>query len=87
MAKWFQKGTLRFARTAAQNVGLSFSWRLVLVVKAAHAVKAETEEPVVLMTEAQLKAVEAALAKGDRVELIPVKDGVKVIQVKRKEIK
>lgn len=45
------------------------------------------EEPVVLMTEAQLKAVEAALAKGDRVELIPVKDGVKVIQVKRKEIK
>ena len=40
-----------------------------------------------MMTEAQLKAVEAALAKGDRVELIPVKDGVKVIQVKRKEIK
>lgn len=40
-----------------------------------------------MMTEAQLKAVEAALAKGDRVELIPVKDGVKVIQVKRREIK
>lgn len=40
-----------------------------------------------MMTEAQLKAIEAALAKGDRVELIPVKDGVKVIQVKRKEIK
>ena len=39
------------------------------------------------MSEAQLKAVEAALAKGDRVELIPVKDGVKVIQVKRREIK
>lgn len=39
------------------------------------------------MTEAQLKAVEAALSKGDRVELIPVKNGVKVIQVKRKEIK
>lgn len=31
--------------------------------------------------------VESILAKGDRVELIPVKDGVKVIQVKRKEIK
>lgn len=32
-------------------------------------------------------SVESILAKGDRVELIPVKDGVKVIQVKRKEIK
>ena len=39
------------------------------------------------MTEAQAKAVEAILAKGDRVELIPVKDGVKVIQVQRKEVK
>ena len=39
------------------------------------------------MTEAQAKAVEAILAKGDRVELIPVKDGVKVIQIQRKEIK
>ena len=39
------------------------------------------------MTEAQAKAVEAILAKGDRVELIPVKDGVKVVQVKRREIK
>ena len=27
------------------------------------------------------------LAKGDRVELIPVKDGVKVIQIKREEIR
>lgn len=40
-----------------------------------------------MMTEAQLKAVEAALAKGDRVELIPVKDGVKVVRVQRKEVK
>lgn len=29
----------------------------------------------------------AILAKGDRVELIPVKDGVKVIRVRREEIK
>ena len=35
----------------------------------------------------QIKAAEAILAKGHRVELIPVKDGVKVIQVQRKEIK
>ena len=39
------------------------------------------------MTEAQAKAIEAILAKGDRVELIPVKDGVKVIQIQRKEVK
>lgn len=34
-----------------------------------------------------VKAIEAILSKGYRVELIPVKDGVKVIQVQRKEIK
>lgn len=34
-----------------------------------------------------VKTVESILAKGYRVELIPVKDGVKVIQVQRKEIK
>ncbi len=34
-----------------------------------------------------IQAIEAVLAKGDRVELIPVKDGVKVVQVRRKEIK
>lgn len=39
------------------------------------------------MTEAQVKTIEAVLAKGYRVELIPVKDAVKVIQVQRKEIK
>ena len=35
----------------------------------------------------QIKAVEAVLAKGDRVELIPVKDGVKVVRVRREEVK
>ena len=39
------------------------------------------------MTDAQVKAIEAVLAKGDRVELIPVKGGVKVIHIKRKEVK
>lgn len=39
------------------------------------------------MIDAQVKAIEAVLAKGDRVELIPVKDGVKVVQVQRKEVK
>lgn len=32
-------------------------------------------------------SVESILAKGDRVELIPVKDGVKIIHIKRKEVK
>lgn len=40
-----------------------------------------------MMTEAVVRAIESILSKGDRVELIPVKDGVKVIQVQRKEIK
>ena len=39
------------------------------------------------MDEKTIEAINSVLAKGDRVELIPVKDGVKVIQVRRKEIK
>jgi hypothetical protein len=39
------------------------------------------------MSEQTIKAIESILSKGYRVELIPVKDGVKVIQVQRKEIK
>ena len=39
------------------------------------------------MDEKQIKAIEAVLAKGDRVELIPVKDGIKVVRVKRETIK
>lgn len=34
-----------------------------------------------------IKAIEATLAKGERVEIIPVKDGVKVVRVKREEVK
>ena len=45
------------------------------------------EQEVLTVTDAQVKAVEAVLAKGNRVELIPVKDGVKVVQVQRKEVK
>lgn len=39
------------------------------------------------MDEKQIKAIEAILAKGDRIELIPVKNGVKIIHIKREEIK
>lgn len=39
------------------------------------------------MDEKQIKAIETVLAKGDRIELIPVKDGVKIIHIKREEVK
>nr|DAF16577.1 MAG TPA: delta endotoxin [Caudoviricetes sp.] len=39
------------------------------------------------MDEKQISAIEAVLAKGDRIELIPVKDGVKIIHIKREEIR
>ena len=39
------------------------------------------------ITPAALATIEAILRKGDRVELIPVKDGIKVIHIKRKEVK
>jgi hypothetical protein len=39
------------------------------------------------MDEKEIKAIEKVLSKGDRVELIPVKDGVKIIHIKREEVK
>ena len=39
------------------------------------------------MDEKLIKAILLALKKGDRVELIPVKDGVKAVRVKREEVK
>lgn len=33
-----------------------------------------------------IEAIKKILAKGDRVELIPVKNGVKIIRVRREEI-
>lgn len=40
-----------------------------------------------LLTPKKVEDIESVLAKGDRVELIPVKDGVKVIKIKRDEIR
>ena len=40
------------------------------------------------MIDETIKAkIKAILAKGDRVELIPVRNGVKIIHIKREEIK
>jgi hypothetical protein len=43
--------------------------------------------PIIDAIERHRGAMVQALAKGDRVELIPQKDGVKVMRVKREEIK
>lgn len=39
------------------------------------------------MDEKQIKVIESILKKGDRIELIPVKDGVKIIHIKREEVR
>lgn len=39
------------------------------------------------MDEKAWAIIKAILAKGDRIELIPVKDGVKIIHIKREEVK
>lgn len=36
---------------------------------------------------ATIKAIESVLSKGDRAEVIPVNDGVKVLRVRRNEVK
>ena len=40
----------------------------------------------VKLTPEQIAAIEETLTFGNRVELVPVKDGAKVFQVRRKEI-
>lgn len=39
------------------------------------------------LTDEQIKAIEQILSKDQRVELIPIKDGVRVFEIRRKEIK
>lgn len=39
------------------------------------------------MTDQTIKAIEAILAQGDRVELIPTRDGIKVVHIKRENVK
>ena len=34
-----------------------------------------------------LKRLDSVLKRGDRAELIPVKDGVKILRIKREEVK
>lgn len=39
------------------------------------------------MTETVVRAIESILAKGDRAEVIPTKDGVKVVRIRREPVK
>ena len=39
------------------------------------------------LTPVQIKAIETVLSKGDRVEIIPQREGVKIVHIKRNEIK
>lgn len=45
------------------------------------------EKKPVHISEIQKKAIENVLQKGNRVELIPNKDGFRIIGIKRKEVK
>lgn len=40
-----------------------------------------------MINEKKLKLIEMILAKGDRVELIPIKNDIRIIHIKRKELK
>lgn len=44
-------------------------------------------KPVSAITADDLPTINTIIAKGDRAELIPVKDGVKVVRVRREEVK
>lgn len=39
------------------------------------------------LDEKYIRLIENTLSRGDRMELIPVKDGVKIVRVRREEVK
>ena len=45
-----------------------------------------SKEPTKLDTE-DIRAIESVISKGDRVEIIPAKDGYKIVKVSRETIK
>lgn len=44
------------------------------------------EEKIYTLTKSGIADIERVLSKGNRVELIPVKDGIKIIMVKRETV-
>ena len=45
------------------------------------------KKPFLRLNDATIKAIESVVNKGDRVEIVPVKDGLKVLRVRRKIVK
>ena len=39
------------------------------------------------LTPTAIKAIESILSKGDRAEVIPTKEGIKVVRIKREPVK
>lgn len=46
-----------------------------------------SEKTIRALTREQIAAANRVLSNDNRVELIPIKDGVKVLEIKRKEVK
>ena len=44
-------------------------------------------EDKIKLTNEQIQAILRTLKKGDRIELIPVKDGIKIMHVRKNELK
>lgn len=55
--------------------------------RAAAAGRSEGVKPLAFLSREALAALERILAKGERVEIIPTKDGVRIFEVRRREIK
>ena len=46
------------------------------------------KKPVCKLTQEQIRVIEATVSKGDRVELVPLKDGmIRILRTRREEIK
>ena len=45
------------------------------------------EKTVIKLTPLQIQTIERVVSRGDRVEVVPVKDGVKILHVRRSEAK
>ena len=45
------------------------------------------EKTIIKLTPQQVQTIERVLTRGDRVEIVPVKDGVKMLHVRRSEAK
>lgn len=45
------------------------------------------EKPKYKLTESQIRAIENVANRGDRTEIVPVKDGLKILRIRREAVK